>query len=97
MSLDTFNTLQQPNDLVREVIERRGALYDTNMFDFHEAITDFAGRMKEKYGERCQGVRAYHALIDSGIPAGRKGENDFPGEDSVLEFLSQQEKILKSE
>ena len=54
---------------------------------FVEAYIDFSNRLKEKYPDYDR-RRAYHALIMSTMPDRTDViEEDFPGEDSVVEFL----------
>ena len=93
MSYEKLTMMESPNDIIHEVEKRRGALFEADMFRTNEAIADFGVRVKERYGEDfCNKVRAYNALIMSGIPPGFADKDDFPEDDSVLKFLSNLER-----
>lgn len=98
MAMDTFTEIERPNDIVREVSERRRKLNEIDMFGAHEAIVEYALSMQTKHGEEyCQKVRSYHALIGSGIPPEFAGRDDFPEPDSVLKFLTDLEEKLSQQ
>ena len=98
MNYELLTTLEASNDIVREVEKRRRKLIDADDLMFFEEVAEYGTHMKEKYREICDRTRAYHALIGSGLPQGAATADDFPGEDSVLKFLSDLEKkILRAE
>ena len=102
---EKFTNIEKPSEFELEIrIKRRKLLAEMEKRGLSEInamddIVDYANSMKVKYQDAYQKVRAYHVLIGSSIPHNISDMvDDFPGEDSVLNFLDQLwKKYLKEE
>ena len=100
---EKFTNIERPSNIELEVrTARRKLLAEMEVqglseIDALDDIVDYANSMKAKYPDTYQRVRTYHVLIGSSIPHETVDlVDDFPGQDSVLNFLDQlRKKYLK--
>lgn len=77
--------LVRESDKLNMLIEMRSEAYAKDRKGTHEKIFVRGEELKRKYGNDCYNYTAFHVLIGSST---RDLPNfDFPGEDSVEEFL----------
>ena len=73
-----------------EVKRKYNFISDLDVVKFYTLFTEFGQRLKKKYGEAVNNCRLFHLLVGSGEneKLGKWTEFDFPGEDSVEEFMN---------
>lgn len=89
MSIENTPVLEQrESPLVEEIRMLMGIARKKLGHGFSDRQVTFAGQLREKYPD-WKKRRAYHALVESTMPESGTDviEEDFPGEDSVTEFL----------
>lgn len=69
-----------------ELREKRNQIYKNS--DSYKSMTEFVEKLQAKYPD-YQNYKIYHFLIGSTFPGGAElNEEDFPGEDSIANFLN---------
>lgn len=63
-----------------------GSLSDKDFLQINEDISNFSEKLEGKYPD-CRRRQIFHALIGSGMDSTINITEDFPGEDSVEEFI----------
>ena len=78
------NFEKQPEQIDWERLKEKRALIYGNL-EKYEKLIEFAERLKKEYGD-YQDYKFYHFLVCS-TPNSELSEVDFPGEDSVKDFI----------
>lgn len=84
--LEGISLVDQIRALKRKVYGKESGVTREERIERVRQVTVFAGTLKEKYPD-FQRWRVYHALIGSTPGTSNLIEGDFPGEDSVVNFL----------
>ena len=78
---------EQEDNLVKEVREKMGLLFQKDILGFHNKIVDKAEELKSKYPD-YESCRMYHVLVGSTPVMSDMNYFDFPVGDSVVEFIN---------
>lgn len=84
---NSFNKKAEQPINFKELREKRDQIYSNRKS--YKSLLNFVKKLQEKYPD-YQNYKIYHFLIGSSLPEkGNFKNGDFPGEDSIVNFLTE--------